>query len=421
MNGGKKKRTGEWGKKKNWKWRTLTHHGVWFAPDYVPHGVKMKYDGEEVELTPPQEELATNFSRYIDNETHMGNPHFKKNFFKEFKKLLGKNHKIKVYDKCDFSPLNNYCKEQSELRKKMSKEEKQKLKKERDEITEKYGFATVDGRKVKLTGWAIEPPKLFVGRGSHPKIGTLKKRYMPEDITLNLDENAEIPPTPFEGHKWGKIIHNHEVQWIASYKDSITGKNKYVNVDSTSSIRGSSDKKKFEKARQLHKSIVKIRKRYMEDIKSKTLQTRQRATAIYLIDKLALRVGNKKGKEEADTVGCCSLRVEHVTLHKPNKIEFEFLGKDSVPYHNTVEVIPQAFKNFKIFLKGKKKGDLIFDKLSVTMLNKYLNTQMKGLTAKVFRTYNASICMEKQLEKYDMSKKILKLLKKSYFFSIEHL
>jgi len=50
---------------------------------------------------------------------------------------------------------------------------------------------------------------------------------------------------------------------------------------------------------------------------------RQLAVATYLIDKLALRVGNEKGEDEADTVGkliliyiigCCSLRVEHISL-----------------------------------------------------------------------------------------------------------
>jgi len=31
-----------------------------------------------------------------------------------------------------------------------------------------------------------------------------------------------------------------------------------------------------------------------------------------LIDNLALRVGNEKGEDEADTVGCCSLKVKNV-------------------------------------------------------------------------------------------------------------
>ena len=43
-----------------------------------------------------------------------------------------------------------------------------------------------------------------------------------------------------------------------------------------------------------------------------------RATALYFIDKLALRAGNEKDTDEtADTVGCCSLRVEHISEFLP--------------------------------------------------------------------------------------------------------
>ena len=50
---------------------------------------------------------------------------------------------------------------------------------------------------------------------------------------------------------------------------------------------------------------------------------------------LALRAGNEKDEDTADTVGCCSLRVEHLKLHealdgKENVVEFDFLGKDSI-------------------------------------------------------------------------------------------
>jgi DNA topoisomerase I len=64
-----------------------------------------------------------------------------------------------------------------------------------------------------------------------------------------------------------------------------------------------------------------------------------------LIDKLALRVGNEKGEDEADTVGCTSLRVEHITFEPDSKITLDFLGKDSIRYHSTVEVDPLVFKN----------------------------------------------------------------------------
>ena len=43
------------------------------------------------------------------------------------------------------------------------------------------------------------------------------------------------------------------------------------------------------------------------------MMVRQRAVALYFIDKLALRAGNEKDDDEADTVGCCSLRVEHIS------------------------------------------------------------------------------------------------------------
>lgn len=32
------------------KWNTLIHSGVYFPPDYVPHGIKMKYDGKSKAL-----------------------------------------------------------------------------------------------------------------------------------------------------------------------------------------------------------------------------------------------------------------------------------------------------------------------------------------------------------------------------------
>jgi len=46
-----------------------------------------------------------------------------------------------------------------------------------------------------------------------------------------------------------------------------------------------------------------------------------------------LRVGNEKSEDEADTVGCCSLRVEHINMKEGFIVEFDFLGKDSMRYH----------------------------------------------------------------------------------------
>lgn len=39
------------------KWTSLMHNGVIFPPPYNPHGVKILYNGELVNLTPEQEEI----------------------------------------------------------------------------------------------------------------------------------------------------------------------------------------------------------------------------------------------------------------------------------------------------------------------------------------------------------------------------
>jgi len=114
--------------------------------------------------------------------------------------------------------------------------------------------------------------------------------------------------------------------------------------------------------------VERIRADYQADLKNKTTQLRMRATAMYFIDVLALRAGNEKGEDEADTVGCCSLRCEHVTLEPPNYVIFDFLGKDSIRYYNKVTVDEQVFKNIKIFKRDKKDSDGLFDRVNVSVL-----------------------------------------------------
>lgn len=140
---------------------------------------------------------------------------------------------------------------------------------------------------------------------------------------------------------------------------------------------------------------------------------KQLGTAMWVIDILALRVGGEKGEDEADTVGCCSLRVEHMRFLKAEgassraddsyEIELEFLGKDSMQYKQTIDFADhgdlgkQVYKCLKAFCSGKSGPDEIFETLSPTVLNKHLTSLMPGLTAKVFRTFNASVTLEKEL------------------------
>ena len=102
------------------------------------------------------------------------------------------------------------------------------------------------------------------------------------------------------------------------------------------------------------------------------IKVKQHAVATYLINKLALRVGNEKGDDEADTVGVCSLRVEHINLEDDNVIKFDFLGKDSVRYKKNVEVDSDVYSNLIKFVNNKSKKDYLFDYITTLSLNEYL-------------------------------------------------
>jgi DNA topoisomerase-1 len=393
------------------RWTTLEHHGVLFPPEYepLPKSVNLYYDGKAVVLPKAAEEVAGFFGAMI-NTDHAKKDVFQKNFFTDFLKVLKETGKpaidkktkepieIKEFAKCDFNNMFSYFEKQREIKKALPAAEKKRIKAERDEAEAKYKVCLLDGRKETVGNFRIEPPGLFRGRGDHPKTGKLKTRVTPEMVTLNIGKGSPVP-TPPSGHKWKEVRHDNTVVWLAMWRENISGSTKYVMLAQNSSIRGLSDFKKFEKARELQHHIEKIRKDYQTELKDTLMLNRQRATATYLIDKLALRAGGEKGEDEADTVGCCSLRYEHVTLKPPNIVVFDFLGKDSVPYHNEQEVDPQVFKNLRIFKKAPKgPGDQIFDRLDPSILNKHLQNYMPGLTAKCFRTYNASHTMQQQMD-----------------------
>ncbi|VVT45722.1 uncharacterized protein SAPINGB_P000858 [Magnusiomyces paraingens] len=393
------------------KWTTLSHNGVLFPPEYVPlpKNIHLIYDGKAVSLPPEAEEVAGFFGAMVETD-HAQNPVFQKNFFNDFVAVLKETKqpaldkqtntpvRIQSFEKCDFTVMHNYFSAEREKKRNLPSSEKKRIKAERDDLEAPYKFAFLDGRKEALGNFRIEPPGLFRGRGAHPKTGKLKRRVKPEDITINIGKEAKIPEPP-SGHKWAEVKHDNTVAWLATWRENINGATKYVMLAATSSLKGMSDFKKFEKARELKNHINRIRKDYVKELKDPTMLARQRATATYLIDVLALRAGGEKGEDEADTVGCCSLRYEHVSLKPPNIVVFDFLGKDSVPYHNEMEVTPQVFKNLKIFKKPPKvTGDQIFDRLDPSILNKHLQNYMPGLTAKVFRTFNATHTMQQQLD-----------------------
>eukprot|EP00009_Paramoeba_aestuarina_P012529 CAMPEP_0201535088 /NCGR_PEP_ID=MMETSP0161_2-20130828/58010_1 /ASSEMBLY_ACC=CAM_ASM_000251 /TAXON_ID=180227 /ORGANISM="Neoparamoeba aestuarina, Strain SoJaBio B1-5/56/2" /LENGTH=362 /DNA_ID=CAMNT_0047940059 /DNA_START=161 /DNA_END=1245 /DNA_ORIENTATION=- len=185
-----------------------------------------------------------------------------------------------------------------------------------------------------------------------------------------------------------------------------------------SSVRACADQLKYEKARSLCEVITNIRTAYTEDFDSYDTERQQRAVCMYFIDKLALRVGGDKELDaEADTVGCTSLRVEHIKLQEPNIMELDFLGKDSIRYQNTVSVLPKVFDLLAFFIKGKSPEHDLFHLINPSKINKYLKSFMEGLTAKVFRTFNASQCLDEEVWEKNICSADLSIAEKVAYFN----
>ena len=390
------------------KWKTLEHNGILFPPEYESVGIKIKINGENVSLTLEQEEMVYQWAKKKDapkpgvTEKYVEDPVFQKNFVKDFAKTFNNKFKDLKYADIDFTQSYKLVDKEKEVKELMTKEEKKTLAVERKKIRENmkisYGKAIMDGKEVDIANYMAEPPGIFMGRGEHPMRGRFKPRVTAKNVTLNLGKKAKIP----DG-KWGKIVHDKDSMWIASWMDILTQKRKYVWLADTAGIKQERDQAKYDKAKKLAKEIESIKTQISKDMQNKDPRTRKISTACYLIYRTAMRVGDEKDPDEADTVGATTLRKEHIKL-SGNAIEFDFLGKDSVRWKETILAEgqdKQFHDNLKELVSNKKNNQEIFDDITSRHVNAYYSTIVKGLTAKVFRTYLASSVVSKYLRAHD--------------------
>ena len=383
------------------KWKTLQHNGILFPPAYETHGIKIKIKGENVDLNLNQEEMIYQWAKKKDTP-YAQDKVFQKNFTGDFAKTLPAKFKNISYQDIDFSHAYKIVDKEKDLREMMTKEEKKALalkrKELREKLVQKYGKAVMDGKEVDVANYMAEPPGIFIGRGDHPLRGRWKPRVTAKDVTLNLGKEAKVP----EGN-WGKIVHDNDSMWLAGWTDYLTEKRKYVWLADTAGLKQDRDKAKYEKAVKLSKEIEKIKDRIVKDMKSKDPKISRISTVCYLIYRTAMRVGDEKDPDEADTVGATTLRKEHINITE-NTIEFDFLGKDSVRWQETVKAEgndKQFQENLKRLIQNKKPKDEIFEDITSRHVNAYYSSIVNGLTAKVFRTYLATTMVKNYLKEHD--------------------
>ena len=380
------------------KWKTLQHNGILFPPAYEKQGVQIRIKGENIDLNLEQEEMIYQWAKKKDT-VYVQDKIFQKNFTADFVKTLPSKFKNTTYEDIDFSQAYRLVDKEKDVKELMSKEEKKALaakrKELREELKEKFGKALMDGKEVEVANYMAEPPGIFIGRGEHPLRGRWKPRITPKDVTLNLGKDAKVP----EGN-WGKIVHDHDSMWLAGWTDYLTQKRKYVWLADTAGLKQDRDREKYEKAVRLAKEIERIKEKIVKDMRNKDPKISRIATACYLIYRTAMRVGDEKDPDEADTVGATTLRKEHINITE-NTIEFDFLGKDSVRWQETVKAEgddKQFQENLKKLIQNKKPEDEIFHDITSRHVNAYYSSIVKGLTAKVFRTYLATTVVKNYLK-----------------------
>jgi DNA topoisomerase-1 len=418
-------------KKKGRKWETMRHNGVLFPEPYkpLPQKIKILYDGKSTSLDSQNtnnslnitaEEAAVFFAMKIDQDERTEKPEnkkaindktFTKNFWTDWKTILGKNHIIKDFKKVDFTPIKNYLiqrsQEKKDEKKALSPEEKKQIKEQKESVTDLYGYAVIDGVRMSMSA-SIQPPGIYMSHAESPLRGKIKKRIQPSDITLNVSM-THIPQCQINGKdcKWGKVIEDHDVSWIASYKNSLDPTNtNYIYLKREGSHWVCmDDMQKFEKARKLSKNIENVRKAYTKDLKNSSSEIKQLSTAVYLLDILAIRPGTDKDeKKESDTLGLTTLKCENIKFGLDSTATFDFTGKSGVPFKKQVKLSEQVYKNLKTLCKDKPKTSKIFPDINSNTLNGYLKNILPDLTSKVFRTYKAGIILQEELDKQNPKK-----------------
>jgi len=383
----------------------LHHNGVMVPPKYKGTNLTVKIRSENIVLDDEQEERAMAWAKKI-GAPYVEDPEFAKNFHEDFSKMLG----IDVQPRdVDYTVIHQIVLDEREQRANMTREERKALAAQRKAIREankeKYGWATIDGQRMEIGNYTVEPSSIFMGRGQHPMRGRWKEGPRHEDVELN--HSPDIPPPPGD---WKEVHWDPESIWIARWKDKLSGKMKYVWPHDSSPIKQRKDIEKFEKAKELARNLRKIKRHIDENLTSDDPIRRKTATVTYLIDHCKFRVGDEKDDDEAETIGASTLKPEHIKFNGDGTVTFDFLGKDSVRQVLKTTVDECVIENLKELSVDPETP--LFEGVDSKRVSDFLDEVMTGITAKVFRTHYATTAVEEKLRKTKIDSDVPEYVKK---------
>ena len=408
------------------RWTTLAWCGVAFPAPYKAHGAPLLVAGSPVPLSPRAEEFATLFATKKVGVSAA----FKAGFWADFAPLLpkgllprGPNGVERTLAECDFSLI-------------LAAKAEAKVKVKGKRKVSPSATAKVDGVPQPVAGFTVEGAGIFAGRGrGHPLAGRLKRRITPADVTLNvsrlLPQNGGTGPNP----GWGAIVRDPFVDWVATWRDPLTGEPKYARLAPSGAVGQRVGRAKFERARVVASHMGRVKAALASAISSHAASgdgksakggrqvskggeegeaTVQHAVCAWLLCLTALRPGTPRGENGAEGArgrfGVATLQVKHLVPVGREAVAFDFVGKDAVPFKRIVDVGPASAVLIKRFRGGKRPEDPLFDRVTPDSLNAYLGTLSIGLTAKEVRTAAACVAFSDALKRTELEPKAALLL-----------
>ncbi len=396
------------------RWNILSHFGVLLPAPYEPHGVPVRLVAasrdlrglpELVRLTPDAEEMLTDYVRLggTAGPAHAargatsrapppqlrGSVRAAQTFWDDWRRLLPDDTPVHRLADIDVSAVQEWVKENGRGRSRRSRSNSS------SEALPRQAFAFVDGQKQQVSPYAVERPGVFVGRNASAALtGRIRRRLMAADVTLNLGVGEEAPPP---SDAWADVVHNRYADWIAKWKDPVTGKTHYARLAASAPSEQEGFVTKYDLARRMCALLPRFRTLYRRLLASGSPRDRQLGACLWLIEQLGVRVG-RSGNDAAH--GATTILARHISFPAATpaaSFRLDFPGKDGVQYVRTVRAPPAVASAFREAAARKPQGHRLLDRVSADSVNAAIARVLGGASAKVLRTCRACTLFEETL------------------------